>query len=309
MNGNDYQRGWQDGRLDAMASRDKNYNRMGQSWKMAIYGSSSLDTYIQGYDEGYSVGLRERDVKQKVEITNLDDNMCDSNNSSQNYLRELQAIEQLNNLLVSQVCDRLMMVNSRMKAFILKMSDTGVAVQTCEQYRAKYYSVDAQHFQNIYNRIVSADLPQIRKYYEMVASQLELATGQRVSVNLRLPSASAGSDFPREAISRNGDISDLLIQAEATAAFMSYLVNERDEMNQTLQDYEDRCNGMIAAGVPKQICSHYVSNFVPVNVHYIRNSVAHLQSEDYPYLDGVFRKTTQDIQILGGSVNISPKSM
>ena len=58
FNSNDYQRGNEDGRKDAEAGRDKDYRRAGMTPKFAIYGEKVLDTYVDGYDDGYNTEKR-----------------------------------------------------------------------------------------------------------------------------------------------------------------------------------------------------------------------------------------------------------
>lgn len=60
FNSNDYKRGYEDGLYDAKNNRDKNYNRSGLSMKFAIHGQKALESYCQGYDEGYRIGCRDR---------------------------------------------------------------------------------------------------------------------------------------------------------------------------------------------------------------------------------------------------------
>ena len=60
LNSNDYDRGYNDGYNDAMSNRAKNYNRSGLSMKFAIHGQHSLETYCEGYDEGYCIGCRDK---------------------------------------------------------------------------------------------------------------------------------------------------------------------------------------------------------------------------------------------------------
>ena len=60
FNSNDYNRGHRDGKADALAYRDKNYNRAGKSFKFAFYGNSAYDSYCEGYNEGYRQGCKER---------------------------------------------------------------------------------------------------------------------------------------------------------------------------------------------------------------------------------------------------------
>ena len=64
FNSNDYDRGFKDGHEDGFAGREKNYLRMGKSLKFAIHGPQALNTYTEGYNAGYFVGISERHVKK-----------------------------------------------------------------------------------------------------------------------------------------------------------------------------------------------------------------------------------------------------
>ncbi len=63
LNSNDYQRGNEDGKKDARAGRDKDYSRAGLTPKFAIYGNKVLETYIEGYNDGYNTEKRNQIYK------------------------------------------------------------------------------------------------------------------------------------------------------------------------------------------------------------------------------------------------------
>ncbi|MBO6050673.1 MAG: hypothetical protein J6P65_01680 [Bacteroidales bacterium] len=60
FNSNDYDRCYQDGYRDAMAGKEKSYLSSGFSGKFLLHGNDSLETYNEGYDEGYRIGMRDR---------------------------------------------------------------------------------------------------------------------------------------------------------------------------------------------------------------------------------------------------------
>lgn len=60
FNSNDYDRGYQDGYNDAIAGKEKSYLSSGMSAKFWLNGDSAIETYNQGYDEGYRIGMRDR---------------------------------------------------------------------------------------------------------------------------------------------------------------------------------------------------------------------------------------------------------
>jgi hypothetical protein len=54
---NSYNQGFDDGKNDALAGKDKNYH--GIPKLKAVVSSNSTDTYIEGYNEGYRKGKDE----------------------------------------------------------------------------------------------------------------------------------------------------------------------------------------------------------------------------------------------------------
>ncbi len=308
-NSNDFKRGWEDGHNDALAGKDKNYIRMGASLKFAFHGSSALESYTDGYNKGYEVGITERNSVFKVETTN-NKNMDQNSQNVQNFKREFEALVALNNFLVDKCCDRLMQVNGLFRGYITMMADTGVPVQECKEFADKYYVVDEQNLKTIYERIIGYDLPQIRNYIEQIARQFQRATGSDIgSINLKMPNQSVSSATPSNATSRTGGPQDYEKQLDAICDFMDFLVAQKNELHNTIHDYEIYCNNMISNGVPKQVVDHYLQHFVPENVRGINNAANNIQSIDYPQLKGLFGEISDSLNSLGKSYGRTPKSM
>ena len=64
FNSDNYKRGYQDGEKDAIAGKDRDYSRAGMSTDFWLRGHEAsqraLDSYCEGYNEGYRIGMRKR---------------------------------------------------------------------------------------------------------------------------------------------------------------------------------------------------------------------------------------------------------
>ena len=231
------------------------------------------------------------------------------NNSAnvQSLIKEWEALKNLNDFLVSRVCDRLAAVDSQLKNYIGMMAQTGVPVQECEEFRDKYYQADENNFKALIGNIINGDLPMIRKYIDEIVKQCMAAGFNPGSPNLKTPSQSFSS--PKNFTSRTGGPQDYEKQLDALSDLMNFLVNQRDEMLQTIKEYQDCCNGMLQMGVPRQVAEHYVQNFAQKNVQHIRITAAHIQNEDYKQLNGLFQQILTSLTGLGNSYSRTPKSM
>lgn len=310
-NGNDYKRGWEEGRQDALNGKDKDYRRMGMSWKFVMHGNTALDSYTDGYNKGYESGINEKNVVRKVEITNNINNDMDYNSSqAQQFQREIQALKNLNDYLVVQCCDRIRQVDGLFRGYISVMVGTGVPAEECKAFAEKYYVEDKQNFKVFFDRIIRCDLPQIRKYIEQIRKQFQAATGTDIGqINLRLPSNSVSSSLPRNAVLSSNGTQNLGLQIQAICNMMDFLVDQRNELQQTLHDYQRYCNEMINNGVPKQVVDHYVLNYAHTNVGIINRLSGHIQNADYPQLKNVYIQISESLAELGSSANRLPKSM
>jgi len=57
LNTNAYRTGFDAGIAAAESGKEKDYRSVAKSWKTWVWGSPAMDTFIQGYDEGYAKGL------------------------------------------------------------------------------------------------------------------------------------------------------------------------------------------------------------------------------------------------------------
>ena len=232
-----------------------------------------------------------------------------ANNSAnvQSLLRELEALKALNDFLVTNICDRLSQVAGLFCGYITIMAATGVPVQECEEFISKYYLVDENNFKNLIGNIKDGDLPMIRKYIDQIVKQLGSIGYNIGSINLRTPSQSSSS-VPNIQ-TQTGRVQDYVRQLNALCNFMDFLVGERNELLHTIKDYQDCCNKMLEWGVPRQVMEHYVQNFARTNVGLMNKTTAHIQTDDYVQLSGLFREIHASLTALGISYSRTPKSM
>jgi hypothetical protein len=309
-NGNDYRRGWEEGHQDALSGKDKDFHRMGLSWKFAFHGNTALDSYTEGYNIGYEAGINEKNVVRKVEITNNNKDMDYNSSQAQRFLKELEALKNLNDGIVVCFCDRIRQVNGFFKGYMSVMIDTGVPAEECKAFEEKCYVEDERNFSTLYDRIVSYDLPRIRMYIAQIQKQFQTATGTDIGqINLRTPSGSVSSTLPQNAVLNSNGIQNYSLQINAICNLMDFLVDQRDELRQELHVYEQRCMDMINNGVPKEIYDDYIPNYAQSNVNIINKMSAHIQDVDYPQLRRVYDEIARSLEELGQSANRSPKQM
>ena len=232
-----------------------------------------------------------------------------TNTNGQNFVRELMALKDLNDFLVL-VCNRIMQVNGAYKNYIDIMEETGVPIQECEAYRNQYFAEDEKHFKELHTQITNADLPQIKKYIEHISIQFQQATGMNYGgLDLKTPDMSVSNTAPKNATTRTGGAQDYEKQADAGCDLMDFLVEQCNEIRTTISDYKKYCQEMLNNGVPQQVYKHYVGNFAVPNIQKIDNIATHIESEDYPYLKGVYVTIVNAISSLGGSYSRTPKTI
>lgn len=308
-NGDDFKRGWEEGRQAALEGKNRDYSRMGLSWKFVFHGSTALDSYTDGYNNGYEVGINEKNVVRKVEFTNNYNNMDYNTANTQQLVRELQALKDLNDFVVS-CCNEVRQVNGYFRSYILMMADTGITFEACKEFADKYYVEDEANFKSLYDRIINYDIPWIRKYMEQIQRQFQAADGTNIgSVNLKMPDNTISSVTPNGVQDRKGGPMDYEIQYDALCDFMNFMVEKRDELQHVIYEYEKACNNMINSGVPKQIVEHYIPNFAQPNVQLINRTIAHIQQVDYPQLKKLLVEIANSLGELGRSANRAPKNM
>lgn len=232
------------------------------------------------------------------------------NGNAQNLVRELEALEQLYNFLVGEICDKLTNLNSSFRGYINIMVSTGIPKQECEEFSEKYYSDDETNFKAIFEQIVTADLPQIKNYMEQIERQFQAATNSSYG-GFRLMSPSpASSQAPSGASERDNSVQDYELQIDAICDFMDFLVSQKEGLFQTINAYERYCNSLLEYGVPKQVVDHYVNNYALSNVRFIRDTIiSHITDKDYPQLAGLYNEIVDSMKAVNSSPNRTPKSI
>ncbi|WP_025843480.1 hypothetical protein [Porphyromonas gingivicanis] len=313
-NGNDYKRGWEDGHRDALSSKDKDTLRMGLSVKFFLWGRPALDTYTQGYHEGYAKGISERHVVHRVSVECALERNQDHKNkqeysmtyTSHDFVRELQALKDLHQFLVQFTDWQIMNRLNEYYGAIQMLIDSGVPRQQCETYITTHFEADKALYAELLCHITDADLPRIQFYMEEINRHMQAATSMSAgSFHLSHPDTSARPARPRNIIERQGGIADLVIQADAICDFSDFLKGTVESLCNSLQEYERYCNSLLDAGVPKQMYEDYLQQYASVDAQLIHKIMGRIEHEDIPYLKKVFVQITSSINSLGGAYNRS----
>lgn len=203
LNSNDYQRGFADGKKDAEARRDPDYSRMGLSWKFAIHGSHSLDSYTRGYKDAYRE-VMQKSIVQKVEITTestdnaLNKSSTPSETNSPKTKRQttfntvtnfqtnsksmdtqrielqLEALRQLEQFLLNTIEElhaRMQTYNDRVSA----LRSEGLSLEIADNYDANYCIPNNQKLWQLTESMQNADLQYLRENIAGFEEALERA--------------------------------------------------------------------------------------------------------------------------------------
>lgn len=186
LNSNDYNRGFADGQKDAEAQKDPNYIRMGHSLKFAIHGSSALDSYTRGYNDGYREAMR-KSIVQKVEVVNTPNDKGSPNSGSikdnrvinhqtssgsmsniQSFELQIEALQKMEQLLRGTIEDLL----SRMKLYddqVHALLEEGLPIEFLNQYDENYLEVNSQNLRSLTEEMEESDI----KYIHDTIAKLE----------------------------------------------------------------------------------------------------------------------------------------
>ncbi len=232
-----------------------------------------------------------------------------ANGRIQSLQLELEGLQKLHNFLVQYVCDSLREVAGKMQNFIVNLKQTGVPEQECDIYNEKLYMVDKQNFEKIERSIREKDLVWIQRYIKQIQQQMAAIGFNPGSVRLMPPSQSS-SYAPSHFDPSTVDAQDYEEQLKALCNLMDFLVEERENLNATIEAYGKLLNRLLEMGVPRQVIDHYVQNCAKDNVNYIRNVIVpHIQKDDYDQLMGLFREIYASLSVLGKSYSRQPRPM
>lgn len=311
----DYKRGWEDGYRDALDGKDRNTIRMGCSLRYFFFGRPALETYTEGYHQGYAQGIAQRHVEHRVApkasavfVNQQNKHQHNSNmaHTPQDFIRELQALKDLNEFLVKFVNYNIMEGLNKYHGAIQMLIDSGVPRQQCEHYIDNNFQVDKASYQQLLTHIVDADLPRIRLYIEEINKHMQAATDMSAGdPYLSYPDISPRPKRPRTIVSRQGGVADLEVQADAICDFGIFLKETIETLHTSLRDYEQYCNSLLDAGVPQQIYQDYMQHCAAADADMIHKIIACIERENIPYLKKVLDQIVGTITTLGGSYNRS----
>jgi hypothetical protein len=191
LTGNDYKRGFESGYNDAFNGKDKWNLRanfvMGWSLKFAIHGNIALDTFAQGYNDGYYEGIKVKNAIHKVELTNSTENIILKNNTNklnlktnsmtQNYEQQLQALIELQSFLTQFKEDlktRMSIYNDR----VHNLRNSGLTIQIADNYDANYCIPNQQMIFRLIQEIEQKDTPFVNENISVVQQAMEIARRQ-----------------------------------------------------------------------------------------------------------------------------------
>jgi hypothetical protein len=174
FNSNDYNRGFDDGKNDGYAGDDKNYRRMGRSWKYAIHGNHSLNTYTEGYNQGYLVGkMLKATEKTPVNVQNETKQNISSKNTI-NYSSMQRGIDGQIDLLqqmrayLQQLQDQFDAINRTYQHFLNGLDAEGIDIKLLQRFE-EYFEENKGVLNSLSSKIDSDDIP----YTEQVIRHLE----------------------------------------------------------------------------------------------------------------------------------------
>ena len=185
LNSNDYQRGFADGKKDAEARKEPDYSRMGLSWKFAIHGTHSLDSYTRGYKDAYKE-VMQKSIVQKVEIVPSKTKNQPSFNHSTNHQTksksmdtqrielQLEALRQLEQFLLNTIEElhaRMQTYNDRVSA----LRSEGLSLEIADNYDANYCIPNNQKLWQLTESMQNADLQYLRENIAGFEEALERA--------------------------------------------------------------------------------------------------------------------------------------
>lgn len=205
FNGDDYQRGWNEGRKAALEGKDRSFLGMGRSWKFAIHGRFALDRYTDGYKAGYEAGLNEKNVVRKVEVvtqpqekeatqsftstgttspktrnqsTSFNTYFNQQSNTrsmdAQRIELQLEALRQLEQFLrqtVEDLRERMQQYNDRVSA----LRSDGLTLEIADNYDANYCIPNNQKLWQVTEAMVQNDLQYIHDNIAHFEELLEIA--------------------------------------------------------------------------------------------------------------------------------------
>jgi gas vesicle protein len=189
INTNDFDKGYKDGLEQAREGKKKNFSDF--SKLRAFFSSHALDTYIDGVNQGYKDGLREKHLvhktapfiseEQRQQIKEQHRRQTETTNrqniAAQTYRGNTlnpiitNQIETLRNLkaFLNQFNENLQTGSERYQRYLDNLADQQLDAQVYERYQSEFLDETKKRIYDIIENIESNDIP----YIERIIAHLE----------------------------------------------------------------------------------------------------------------------------------------
>jgi len=186
LNSNDYDRGYKEGLKQAREGKKKNFFNFN---KLKVFFSShALDTYIDGVNQGYLDGMRDKHIlnKNKFCIDETQNNKIKEQYPTQQPYKEFtptissggnnmnpifeNQIDTLRNLkaFLLQFIDNLQISEERYQKFLDDLSEQQLDMNIYERYQAEFLDETKKSIHSIINNIESGDIPYIERIIQHI---------------------------------------------------------------------------------------------------------------------------------------------
>lgn len=233
------------------------------------------------------------------------------NGYSQDILREIRALKDLNVFLVRDVYDRITKVDAKVRNYILSMHESGMTVQSKKFISDRYEKVDQENFKRIYHDIAEEHLPAIKRYVDALLRQFDAATGMTMNdIRLETPGSLDSNDASADFIKRTQSVQDYLVQVNALCDYMDFLVKQCDELKDVVLQYKKYCTDyLIESGVPNEVVKDYYYKYAVYLVPDIEQYIIKGFHDDYIYLKLVYLEVVNSLTDLGITHIRTPRSL
>ena len=191
LNSNDYKRGFEDGKADAMAGHNKNYSLSGgkfvlgvipiPSAKFMFHDDKVIDSYNRGYNDGYETAMKTK-LTSEVSHTQPIRTEIISNNNNTNlsgmaqqttYSYQIELAEGLKSYL-HNFQDRLGAVAQNYRDKGNQLHDAQMMGEDFANFSQNYIEVTVQKIQELINQINECDIPFVEKLINYLESNISV---------------------------------------------------------------------------------------------------------------------------------------
>ncbi|MCG6191406.1 hypothetical protein [Maribellus maritimus] len=184
-----YYRGYQDGQNDASADppKPRDFRKMGVSWKywgsmfleivtlFTYRADDMLDSYIQGYKDGYNQSIQAKYNPQKVEVINSENtnksNTMSTVQSLELQLRQLESLKHFLDAFGKEMESKMREYNSRVE----QLHRDGLTIESYKSFQEYHLKPTNHKIADIKTFLERESIPYVSKNIEATKSSLSIA--------------------------------------------------------------------------------------------------------------------------------------